>query len=133
MNPSSMVYDRLSGIWSIYAEIDDGGQERVVATGSGYAGAPGHVNRPGSSHLVGLGPVPPGEYHVGLPVKHPRLGPIAFRLRPKPGNVMFGRSGFMIHGDNGKGDRSASRGCIILNRMDREKVRECHVRHLTVT
>lgn len=133
MNPSSMVYDRLSGVWSIFAEIDDGGQERVVASGSGYAGAPGHVNRPGSSHLVGLGPLPPGEYHVGPAFFHHRLGPTAFRLRPMPGNVMFGRSGFMIHGDNRKGDYSASRGCIILNRGDRELVRDCRVRHLTVT
>ena len=133
MNPSSMVYDRLSGVWSIFAEIDDGGQERVVASGSGYAGAPGHVNRPGSSHLVGLGPLPPGEYHVGVPIKHPRLGRVAFRLRPAPSNVMFGRSNFWIHGDNGKGDRSASRGCIILNRDGRQTVADCRVRHLTVT
>ena len=32
---------------------------------------------------------------------------------------MFGRDNFQIHGDNGKGDKSASKGCIILNQSDR--------------
>jgi hypothetical protein len=32
---------------------------------------------------------------------------------------MFGRSSFQIHGDNGKDDRSASHGCIILNKNER--------------
>jgi hypothetical protein len=51
-----------------------------------------------------------GNYHIGL--------------TPDPGNDMHGRSGFYIHGDNGKGDRSASEGCIILPRAVRERIHD---------
>jgi hypothetical protein len=35
---------------------------------------------------------------------------------------MYGRSAFLIHGDNFQNDRSASSGCIILPRTVRETV-----------
>ncbi|UJR16872.1 hypothetical protein I4U23_003770 [Adineta vaga] len=41
------------------------------------------------------------------------------KLVPDSSNNMFERNKFEIHGDNGKGDRSASKGCIILNQKDR--------------
>ena len=45
--------------------------------------------------------------------------PTFCNLKPDSSNNMFGRSNFQIHGDNKKGDGSASHGCIILNKGDR--------------
>jgi hypothetical protein len=35
---------------------------------------------------------------------------------------MYGRSGFLIHGDNSKRDNSASQGCIIVGPDARNKI-----------
>jgi hypothetical protein len=43
-----------------------------------------------------------------------------------------GRSAFRIHGDNARGDRSASRGCIILPRALRVKIWQSGDRDLVV-
>lgn len=90
--------------------------------GRGYSGAPAHQNDPKATSVKLSGPLPCGMYHV-LPARdHPRLGPIAIPLDPFPSTEVFGRSGFFIHGDNAKGDRSASSGCIILNRGARATI-----------
>ncbi|CAM2718558.1 unnamed protein product [Rotaria socialis] len=62
------------------------------------------------------GPIPEGKYTIanGCGDAHQRCN-----LTPDSSNNMFGRSAFQIHGDNGKGDQSASHGCIILNQGDR--------------
>lgn len=88
----------------------------------GYAGKGMWRDDPGSCDQRGLGPLPCGQYRVAKPVHHPRLGPIALRLDPLPGTEMFGRSGMYIHGDNAKGDKSASSGCIVVNRIARQAV-----------
>lgn len=88
----------------------------------GYAGKGMWMNDPGSIREKNLGPLPVGSYAIGSPRLHPRLGPLAFRLDPIPGTEMYGRSGFFIHGDNARGDHSASSGCIILNRMARSVI-----------
>ena len=129
--PSEATFDRKTGRLSIWCEDERGGS-RILYEATGYAGFKAYANDPDSSNRPGLGPLPRGQYHVGLPHAHPRLGPLAYRLRPFPANVMFGRSDFFIHGDNRKGDRSASNGCIVLNRNAREALREYRVRHLTV-
>lgn len=129
--PVSSTYDRASGRFAIieHEGVDDQ-LVRDVYVCHGYAGRGRHTNAPGSSHLVGLGPLPAGEYRVGLPGEHPRLGPLVFRLSPRPGTMMFGRSGFYIHGDSKDGD--ASRGCIVLNRRHRQVIADLGVRSLTV-
>lgn len=87
-----------------------------------YAGKGMWINDPDSTDEKARGPLPAGQYRLHPPVQHPRLGPLAFRLEPLPGNEMFGRSGFFIHGDNARGNRSASSGCIVANRAAREVV-----------
>lgn len=88
----------------------------------GYAGRAEHRDQPGSVDRVGLGPLPPGVYRIGEPRHHPRLGPLSIPLTAIPGSVTHGRSGFYIHGDNARGDRSASSGCIVVGRAAREAV-----------
>lgn len=105
------VYCQTSGSFLI---LD--GLHPTVATG--YSGAPGFVNDGTKEHLPNRGPIPRGRYLVGEPHEHKKLGPVAMTLFPH-GHSAQGRSGFMIHGDNAKLDRSASQGCVILDRASR--------------
>jgi hypothetical protein len=72
-------------------------------------------------HVPNVGPLPRGLYRiVGEPFIHPHCGQYCLRLEPDAANQMYGRSGFLIHGDNGKG--TASEGCIVLARPARELI-----------
>ncbi len=55
------------------------------------------------------------------------------RLTPAPGTDTFGRSAFLIHGDNAKKDKSASEGCIILGPALRQQIAESKIKRLVVT
>nr|QJB20414.1 MAG: hypothetical protein [Microvirus sp.] len=99
---------------------------------SGYAGFQQFANDPAAVMMKSRGPLPPGVYTLGKAVIHPRLGPQAIPLVPDEGNVMFGRSGFYIHGDNSRGDRSGSHGCIILPRAARNMLATSPVRQIKV-
>ena len=87
-----------------------------------YAGKGIGVNNPEYQHVVKTGPLPIGRYHIGKDYQHPRLGSIVMNLDPLPGTEQFGRSAFRIHGDNRRGDRSGSEGCIVTNRAVREMI-----------
>lgn len=96
----------------------------------GYAGRGSGRNNPDLQSVRSVGPLPVGTYEVGAPFSHPRLGVLSFPLKPFPGQAMFGRSGFYIHGDNAAGD--ASRGCIILPRWMRQQIATQSVKELRV-
>lgn len=97
----------------------------------GYAGrGPGRDN-PALQHVKNVGPPPRGVYRLGLPFLSDTCGPVCFRLTPDGGQQMFGRSGFLIHGDNRAHD--ASHGCIILDRSARDAIARIGVRRLFVT
>jgi len=44
------------------------------------------------------------------------------RLNPLPGNQMFGRGGFLIHGDNRSHNQSASEGCMVFDKGIRDQI-----------
>lgn len=100
----------------------------------GYAGYETGKNNPAMQEVPNVGPLPRGVYTVTGPecigasfpcpdchgaTAH-RHGPYVLRLHPIEGNEMFGRGGFLIHGDNGKG--TASEGCICIDRSSRQLV-----------
>ena len=88
---------------------------------TGYAGFETGKNNPAMDNVKNIGPLPRGVYRiVPEPFDHAKCGKYCIRLTPEPANVMHGRSGFLIHGDNGKG--TASNGCIILPRHARESI-----------
>ena len=90
-------------------------QDGRALIGLGYSGKTGHVNRPESDHIVATGPIPRGVWRLDPPLaSHPRLGPKVIPLEPADAQTAKGRSGFYVHGDNKRGDNSASRGCIIM-------------------
>lgn len=98
-----------------------------------YSGLGLSKNVPGDQGKVGQGPIPKGVYTLsavtyrGVGGPH---GPFVIVLTPDPGNEMFGRSGFLIHGDSVSAPGTASHGCIVTvgGRMVREKIwaQDCH-------
>ncbi|WP_071988478.1 tlde1 domain-containing protein [Serratia sp. M24T3] len=86
---------------------------RLIA--KGYSGKGAGKNNPALEGTPSIGPLPTGDYSIiGHPFHHPHTGIFSMRLFPNPRNRMFGRSGFLIHGDSVKHPGSASDGCIIL-------------------
>lgn len=91
---------------------------------TGYAGGncgknPEGKNNPELQNCKSIGPLPVGDYTICTPLLQSHLGPYAIPLIPAPGNEMFGRSGFFIHGDSIQNPGSASEGCIIVPRTVR--------------
>lgn len=84
-----------------------------------YSGKGAHRDNPDATAFPRSGPIPVGLYRALAARDHPTLGPVAIPLEPHPCTQTFGRSGFYIHGDNGRGDFSASEGCIIVQRSAR--------------
>ena len=82
-----------------------------VATG--YSGRGDAKNKPTSQSLDNEGVIPQGAYIIG-PSTDDQLGPMAMTLTPDANNNMFGRTDFVIHGDNTSMNGSASNGSIIL-------------------
>jgi len=112
---------------------------------SGYSGVGAGLND-SESESVGedddpnnSGPIPRGSYTIGpqqLNVTHgprPKKLPASMRLIPDASNDMFGRAGFLIHGDNQAENNTASQGCIILPLWIRNKIGRSSDRCLQVT
>lgn len=92
--------------------------------GIGYSGHLEGLNNPDLQERQGIGPIPRGVYKIGEPHDTDSHGPYVMRLEPLPENEMFGRSGFLIHGDSRTAPGSASLGCIILNKVLRQQIWE---------
>ena len=90
---------------------------RLGAIGMGYSGHGPGKNNPDMQAEHDVGPIPVGRYTIGPP--EDGHGGFALRLTHDPGNEMFGRDGFLIHGDSVSEPGTASLGCIILPRMIR--------------
>lgn len=68
------------------------------------------------------GPLPRGKYIINSPIDTPKHGPFVMWLTPDPGNEMFGRSEFGVHGDSLEHPGLASEGCIVTPRVTRERI-----------
>jgi RHS repeat-associated protein len=101
--------------------VDDAsGQRNDLATG--YSGHGAGVNNPAMEGVEDVGPIPRGDYTIGRQHHSAATGPASMSLAPSPSNNMHDRGDFAIHGDTSSGDRSASRGCIILPRNARDEI-----------
>lgn len=106
------------------SHVDPNGNSTDI--GNGYAGNGNGINNPAMQNVPDTGPLPQDAYTIE-PQQNNTTGsgtslPGSMRLTPDPGNSMYGRSGFLIHGDSNQGNRSASEGCIILNRNIRNRI-----------
>lgn len=102
---------------------------------SGYSGA-GHTLAEGRNNPIMVdqhnkGPLPPGQYAIGIPHSSNQTGPYTMNLDPIDGSDMHGRSAFRIHGNNSVDD--ASHGCIILPPDARRAIWESNDHTLQVT
>jgi len=98
--------------------------KNCLPVGVGYSGSSYGLNNPEKQHVQKIGPIPRGVWKIiSWYDKTDKFGPIVARLEPSNKEMALGRSGFLIHGDNSKGDKSASSGCIILNRNLREAIK----------
>jgi hypothetical protein len=99
------TYKQLTG------ELYDSTMKRIA---TGYSGAGDGKNNPAMQEVRNIGPLPKGIYSIGAPrdLQGGPHGPFVLPLTPNPKNEMFGRAGFLIHGDNST--HTASEGCIIL-------------------
>jgi hypothetical protein len=88
-----------------------------------YSGHGDGKNNPSMQHIHKVGPIPCGIfYQEHLFPTTDAHGPFVIQLKPDPANEMFGRSGFLMHGDSVQHPGEASEGCIIASRVNREKV-----------
>ena len=106
-------YEQVTG-WMIDAN------ETNVARG--YSGSGVNKNNPDSQNLIDQGPIPQGFYTIGSPEDTETHGPYVLRLTPDPANEMFGRGGFLCHGDSVVNPGTASEGCIIMPRDARVQI-----------
>lgn len=121
-----LIYSQSSGL--LYLEDDDGNRTKLAA---GYSGKGKYINDPDAQGKPGYGPIPRGIWRVAPAVHHERLGPLAFGLAAV-GHDAYNRSEFFIHGDNIRGNRTASSGCIVAPRGARECISALKVRCLEV-
>lgn len=80
-----------------------------------YSGAPGFTNDITKISLPFQGPIPVGDWRIGPPYTHPRLGAMTMDLFPLVNTITYGRDDFRLHGDSieNAGKRMASDGCIV--------------------
>ena len=95
----------------------------------GYSGAYGYMD-PKWETMPDHGPIPCGDYTIGAATDE--KGPLTLPLTPDPANEMYGRSGFLIHGDNAVHPGHASEGCIILSEAARTAIVASGDKQLTV-
>jgi len=99
-----------------------------VLVSRGYAGKGRGHNNPALQGVRGVGPLPRGRYRIGAPRTSQRTGPYAMDLYPvdaTPADTVHdatGRASFQIHGDSVRNPGTASSGCIILPRANRQQI-----------
>ena|SRR5271165_1808861 len=91
--------------------------------GIGYSGAPPFgKNNPSLQNVKDVGPIPCGTYQLTEPFDSTDHGPYVMGLLPASENEMFGRSGFLLHGDSMEHPGQASKGCIVMPKVIRESI-----------
>lgn len=89
-----------------------------------YSGFGEGLNNPAMEAVENVGPIPQGLWTISGPPFSGAHGPYCLHLAPQAGTQTFGRSGFLIHGDEVEhpGEHLASHGCIIADRVTRERI-----------
>ena len=122
INDRYFVYEQLTGKVLL--------EGRVI--GVGYSGHAEGKNNPLMQDKPDIGPIPRGWYTMGALFYSSSHGPDVIRLTPDGSNEMFGRSGFLIHGDKIGAPGEASLGCIIQQRIVRRAIADSGVKRLQV-
>jgi RHS repeat-associated protein len=98
----------------------------VTNVAIGYSGIGIGLNTPLAQALPGIGPLPQGLYTIGPQQDNVtstgHVLPASMRLTPDPGNQMFGRAGFLIHGPHANDNHDSSNGCPIFPKNTRDQI-----------
>lgn len=107
--------------------------------GIGYSGAGEGKNNPDMQDVHDVGPIPRGQYTMVTimdesenPVDYEHKKAPVIHLVPDKANEMFGRDGFLIHGDSIAEPGTASKGCIIQAHPVREQIHQSPDKRLEV-
>lgn len=103
-----------------------------VLFGQGYSGKGDAKNHPSAEWEHNIGPIPCGFYTMEGPVNSHVHGEYVIPFSPNLTNEMYGRSGFMCHGDSKIEPGTASEGCVIMPYEVRVKMWESGDRLLQV-
>lgn len=109
------IYEQITGKLSYDGEV----------MGIGYSGKGPGLNNPAMQSVPFVGPIPEGWWRIEKPpFDDPAHGPFCLRLTPYNPAAVYGRDGFLMHGDrvDAIGQHLASEGCIIMARDVREKI-----------
>ena len=109
-------------------ELEHDGVEVAI----GYSGLGLDKDQPDDQGVVGMGPIPQGEWIIGPAAESRTLGPVVMALWPAAGTDALGRSEFFIHGDSLEHPGQASHGCIVLDHDARVAISESGDTALTV-
>jgi hypothetical protein len=88
----------------------------------GYSGIGPGLNNPDMDGVIRVGPIPQGRWRMEGVYNSAQVGPYAIILFPGDGTNAKGRGAFRVHGDNSKGNKTASNGCMIFPRAVREQM-----------
>jgi hypothetical protein len=80
---------------------------------TGYSGHGDGLNNTQMEGVKMVGPIPRGEYKIGLPYNSAKCGKFCLPLTPV-GHDALKRTALLAHGDNKNKNKTASNGCIIL-------------------
>ena len=94
--------------------------DKGLFLGKGYSGHGVGKNNPEMESVKNVGPTPKGIYKMGTPFDSDHTGPYSIPLIPDPSNNMYGRSAFLMHGDDKEHPGEASHGCQIFPRSVRQ-------------
>lgn len=87
-------------------------QDCETIKGFGYSGVA--LNDVHKENISNVGPLPHGSYTITKVYDDAARGRHTCVLTPASTNKMYGRSGFLIHGDTPSESHNASDGCIIM-------------------
>ncbi|MCU1301982.1 MAG: hypothetical protein JWQ87_2266 [Candidatus Sulfotelmatobacter sp.] len=91
-----------------------------VLLGIGYSGHGQGKNNPALEQDVDVGPIPAGSWTIcGPPYDTTTHGPYVLRLEPDRLTPLYGRAGFLIHGDSLEHPGQGSEGCIAISPRDK--------------
>lgn len=95
-----------------------------VLIGVGYSGHEEGLNNSEFENKHDIGPIPRGKWKMitFFENQYENKGTHVIRLEPNEETETFGRDGFLVHGDNAAMDKSASHGCIIVEKSARDKM-----------
>lgn len=105
----------------------------VIFIARGYAGSGTGRENPNMENQHNVRPLPRGKYTiVSSPFCRPTTGAYSLRLEPNSGNNMYGRFGFLNHGDSRNHPGAASTGCTVMARPIRERIWQGRDREIEV-